>query len=305
MNARLLPHLETFVAAAELGSFTAAARSLGLTQAAVSQRIQSLERELRTALFQRQGGHALLTEAGGRLAPLAQRILALHGEARALVTGKSAPIRIELSLAASSVPGEHVLPALLAAFRQQQPHVQVRMTISDSSAVLALVEQGKVHLGFTGRPSTNIHLDSQVFARDELVVVTPPKHPWARRRQLTLDQLCRQPLILREAGSGSRWQLEQALAKAGKSVDHLRVAMELGSNEAVKEAILQGLGAAILSRHAVQKEQRAGQLRTQRVRDLPLERKLHVVWDRRRALPLAARLFLAFLEVARPEASRS
>lgn len=297
MNSRLLPHLETFLAAAELGSFTAAARALGLTQAAVSQRIQALERELRTALFRRDGGRALLTDAGKRLTPIAQQILELHDEARSQVTGQRAAVSAELALAASSVPGEHLLPALLAVFRRQQPRVQVRMTVSDSQAVLTLVEQGKAHLGFIGRPCPSPHLESQVFARDELVVVAPPKHPWARRRRITLDQLRRQPLILREAGSGSRWQLEQALLRAGLPIAQLRVVMELGSNEAVKETILRGLGVAILSIHAVHKEHQSGQLRTLTIQDLPLDRELFVVWDRRRALPLAARLFLEFLEV--------
>src|SRR5207248_2936125 len=116
MNTRPLPHLATFAAAAERGSFTAAARDLGVSQAAVSQKVQALERELGVPLFRRAGGRVELTDAGRRLHEYARRILDLHREARREVAGREAPVEGELLVAASSVPGEHLLPALLAAF---------------------------------------------------------------------------------------------------------------------------------------------------------------------------------------------
>src|SRR5262245_39122803 len=111
-----LPHLETFARAAELGSFTAAARELGLTQAAVSQRIHALEAELDVALFHRRAGRVELTEQGRKLYEFAQRIFELHREAREATTGRRLPPSGELILAASSVPGEHLLPGLLSEF---------------------------------------------------------------------------------------------------------------------------------------------------------------------------------------------
>src|SRR5690242_167414 len=109
MDRAVLPHLETFAKAAELSSFTAAARALGVSQAAVSQRVQTLEKELSTSLFQREGGRILLTEAGQSLYSYAQRILALHQEARQKTSGKKGPLHAELTVAASSIPGEHML----------------------------------------------------------------------------------------------------------------------------------------------------------------------------------------------------
>src|SRR5262249_21559059 len=109
-----LPYLDTFAKAAELNSFTAAARALGLTQAAVSQRVQALEPELGVPLFRRRGGRVLPTEAGRRLSPHAQRILALHREARRDVAGAQPAAESELALTASSVPGENLLPDLLS-----------------------------------------------------------------------------------------------------------------------------------------------------------------------------------------------
>jgi LysR family transcriptional regulator, low CO2-responsive transcriptional regulator len=291
-----LPYLETFALAAERNSFTAAARALRLTQAAVSQRIGALEQVLGVVLFDRRAGRVLLTEAGRRLYDYAQRILSLHREAREQLTGRKTPLTGELALAASSVPGEHLLPALLAAFGQRHPHVRVRATVADSQAVLRQVERGQAHLGLVGGKSDSPHLDYRCFACDSLVLVVPAGHCWGGRRRVSLDQLAGQPLILREAGSGSRWCLEQGLGQAGKSLRDLRVVLELGSNEAIKEAVLRGLGLAVLSTRAVEKELQAGQLHALQVAALPLLRQMFAVWDRRRVLPIPARLFLALLE---------
>jgi LysR family transcriptional regulator, low CO2-responsive transcriptional regulator len=305
MIADQLPHLDTFARAAELSSFTAAAKALGLTQSAVSQRVQALEQALGVPLFARQGGRVLLTEAGHRLYPFAQRILVLHREAQEVITGHKAPLTGDLLLAASSVPGEHLLPDLLSRFRRRHPHVQVRATVTDTQAVLDQVERGQAHLGLVGGKTDNPHLEFRCFACDKLVLVVPPKHPWGRRRRVPLAQLAQQPLILREAGSGSRWCLEQALAKAGKSLRDVHVALELGSNEAIKEAVLRGLGLAVLSTHSVQEEVRAGKLHPLQVAGLPLVRDMFVVWDRRRVLPIPARLFLDLLEPCRGAAHGS
>src|SRR2546427_7285224 len=158
VDAEQLPYLDTFAKAAELSNFTAAARALGLTQAAVSQRIQALEQALKEPVFQRQGGHVLLTEAGRCLYSYAQRILALHREAIQEITGREAPLTGELTLAASSVPGEQLLPDLLARFQEKHPHLQVRASVTDSKQVLEQVEQGHVHLGLVGSRSDSPHL---------------------------------------------------------------------------------------------------------------------------------------------------
>jgi DNA-binding transcriptional LysR family regulator len=296
MSPGQLPYLETFVKAAELSSFTAAARALGRTQAAVSQRIGALEQDLGVTLFRRQGGRLCLTEAGKRLYPHAERILALHQQARAEVTGRPEPLTGELILAASSVPGEHLLPALLSTFRQRHPHVQVRATVTDSQAVLEQVEQGQASLGLVGRKGDSPHLEYRCFACDQMALVVPPGHPWARRRRVSLEELGGQLLVIREVGSGSRWCLEQALTRAGKSLRDVRVALELGSNEAIKEAVQRGLGLAILSTHAVEREVRAGQFHALKVAGLALTRDILLVWDRRRVLPIPARQFLDLLE---------
>lgn len=291
-----LPYLETFSKAAELSSFTGAAKALRLTQASVSQRVQALEKTLGMSLFKRQGGRVLLTEAGQKLYEYAQRILDLHRQARREITGHDTPIGGELSLAASSIPGEHLLPDLLSLFGQKQPHIRVRATISDSMGVMAQVERGEVSLGLVGRKTDNPHLEFRYLASDRMVLVVPPGHALSKRKKVSVKQLPRSPLILREVGSGLRHCFEKSLDKAGLSLADFRVVLELGSNEAIKEAVLRSIGVAILSTYAVQKELRAGLLHALEVSDLHCDRDMYVVQDRRRVLPLPARLFLLFLE---------
>jgi DNA-binding transcriptional LysR family regulator len=296
LNDLQLPHLETFSKAAELSSFTGAAKLLCLTQASISQRVQALEKVLGTPLFKRQGGRVLLTEAGQKLYDYAQRILDLHRQARQEITGLEPPVVGDLSLAASSIPGEHLLPALLSHFGQLHPHIRVRATISDSMGVMTQVERGEVSLGLVGRKTDSPRLEFRYLASDRMVLVVPSGHALSRRKKISVKQLPPHPFILREVGSGLRHCFEKSLDKVGITLADLRVALELGSNESIKEAVLRGVGIAILSTFAVQKEIRAGQLHLLEVSDLHCDCDLYVVQDRRRVLSLPARLFLVFLE---------
>ncbi len=293
-----LPHLETFSKAAESSSFTKAAKALGLTQAAVSQRIQALEKTLCKSLFHRRGGRVMLTEAGQTLYAHAQRILGIHREARREITEHDAPVAGELLIASSSIPGEHLLPALLSVFGQRHPHIHVRASVSDSVEAIGQVERGEVSLGLVGRKVEKPHLEYRFLVSDRMVLVVPPGHALSKRKKLTLGQLIPHPLILRESGSGLRHCFEKSFERAGRSLAGLRVALELGSNEAIKEAVLQGVGVAILSNYAVQKELRAGRLHALEVSDLHCDRDMFLVLDKRRVLPLPARSFLIFLETS-------
>jgi DNA-binding transcriptional LysR family regulator len=162
--------------------------------------------------------------------------------------------------------------------------------------VIRQVERGQVQLGLVGRQSDSPHLEFRYLASDQMILVVPAKHPWARRKEVTLEQLCKQPLILRESGSGLRHGFERELERLGKSVRDLQIALELGSNEAIKKAVLQGAGLAILSSYSVKRELKSKQLRALRVTSVSWSREMFVTWDRRRVLPGPAQLFRIFLE---------
>ncbi len=204
-----LPHLSTFVRAAEQGSFTAAAVALGITQAAVSQRMAALEGALRVSLFDRRAGRIALTDAGQRLYEYARRILDLHEQARKSLGGFHPSISGDLPIAASSVPGECYLPALLSSFRERFPQVHVRVTVNDSSLVMKDVAKGKATLGLVGQKAEQPSLESQPIGTDTLVLILAPKHRLAGRKSLSLKALAQEPLIIREPGSGSALCLEE------------------------------------------------------------------------------------------------
>lgn len=295
------PHLETFVEAAERGTFTAAGKALGLTQAAVSQRIHQLEVAVGRPVFRRGPGRVALTETGRTLYDYARRMQDLTGEAWAALTGAAGEASGELALAASSVPGQHILPTTLATFRRRHPRVEVRVSVTDTDDVLRQVERGDVHLGLVGGQGGGSQLEFRQFACDELVVVVPRGHPWWRRRQVSVEELLTQPLIQRERGSGSRHCLERSLERLGVPLSRLNVVLELCSSEAIKEAVVARVGLAILSRRAIGREEEAGRLKAVRVEGLTLDRDIFIVRDRRRVLPGPARLFL---DLVQPEPAR-
>jgi DNA-binding transcriptional LysR family regulator len=161
------------------------------------------------------------------------------------------------------------------------------------------VERGQASLGLVGQKVDNPRLTFRHLARDQMVLVVPAKHPLRRRSRISVKELARYPLVLREKGSGLRHCFERALESGGLGLKDVQVALELGSNEAIKSALQRGVGAAILSRFAVQKELKSGELRAIGIRGLRCDREMFVVHDRRRVLPLPARVFLGFLDTAR------
>jgi DNA-binding transcriptional LysR family regulator len=293
---RELPHLVTFARAAERGSFTDAAADLGVTQAAVSQRIAVLEKELRVSLFDRRAGRITLTEAGERLYELARKILDLHEVAIASLGGSPSSIAGVLPIAASSVPAECYLPSLLSSFRDKYPKVHVRASVSDSGSVMNEIAKGIAALGLVGRKAEKPSLESEPIGTDTLALILAPDHPLASRKTISLAVLSREPLILREPGSGTRCALKKGLERAGTSLDAMTVSLEVGSNAAIKDAVRRGLGASFMSLSIIGRELAAGELVSVRVRGLALTRDLYAVHHRRRPLSPAAAAFLHFLK---------
>jgi LysR family transcriptional regulator, low CO2-responsive transcriptional regulator len=290
-----LPHLTTFVAVAERGSFTGAAPDLGVTQAAVSQRIAVLEGKLRVSLFDRRAGMISLTEAGGRLYDYARKILDLHIEARTNLCGFLTAVSGNLPIAASSVPGECLLPALLSAFHEKYPGVHVRATVGDSGSVTHDIVKGRATLGLVGQVSAKPSLLYRPIGSDSLVLVVAPGHRWAVRKRIPLKALTGESLIIREPGSGSRCALEKSLERASTSLASLNITLELGSNAAIKDTVKRGLGVAFLSFLAVKREIDDAELRAVTVSGLSLSRQFYLVYHRDRPLSPAALVFVSFL----------
>lgn len=298
-----LHRLEIFAKVAELGSFSRAAEALFVTQPTVSEHIRALEDELGVQLLDRLGRGATPTRAGRMFLGYALRLLALAREARQAVDRFQGRMSGELCVGGSTIPGEYVLPALVGGFRKKYPDVTVTVLIADSGQVIDWVEEGHVELGVVGARPTARVLDARELGADELVVIVPADHAWAGAEDVAVDALRDEPLIVRERGSGSRDALERALAGLDLDLGAFRLAGEMGSTQAIKQAVRAGVGVSVVSRLAVEDECRAGLVHALRLRDLRVARTFHLVTHRDRSRSPLAAAFLEYLESEFPATS--
>lgn len=287
-----LRQLRLLLALAEHGSVTAAARAEGVTQPALSQSLRALERRFGVALATRAGRRLVLTGAARTAVDYARRITRLTEEAESAMREIAGLKRGALHIGASTVPGTYLLPALLGAFHVRHPEIQLGLRIGDTREVADWVGRGTVDFGVIGETRESTGLSITPFRRDELVLIAPRDHPLLRRRALDAEALATEPLIVREPGSGTRETLERALATSGRTPTIL---FELGSTEAILQAVAAGLGASLVSELAVAGGHHPRSLRVRRVTRLDLTRYLAVVAHPDARLSPAAALFMARL----------
>jgi DNA-binding transcriptional LysR family regulator len=291
-----LRRLEVFAKVAELGNFSRAAEALFLTQPTVSEHVRALEDDLGIQLLDRLGRGAAPTPAGQLLLGYARRILALTREARQAIDQFQGRMTGELLVGGSTIPGEYLLPALVGRFKARYPDASISVLIGSSRQVAEWVEEGRVEVGVIGALPSSRNLASRELMPDELVVVVPPDHPWAERDSVAIPEVKAEPLVVRERGSGSREALERALAEVGASLGAFRVVGEMGSTQAVKQAVRAGVGIAIISRRAVLDECRVRLLSCLELRDLQVSRSFYLVTHRERTRSPIAQAFGAFVE---------
>jgi DNA-binding transcriptional LysR family regulator len=292
-----LRQLECFLAVVREGSFTRAAERIHLSQPSLSEGVLDLERELGKPLFSRSRRQVRLTEAGRVFEPYAARIMATLESGTQAVTELDGLRHGSLVVGASTTPGVYVLPRLIGRFRTRYPGITLTLQIANSQAIEERVRGGHLDLGVVG--GHVLGAGEQCLAAglvDELVLIVPRRHEWARRKVIDVKRFREQPLLMREQGSATRHVTERALQQAGL---RCRAAMELDHTEAIKQAVMAGLGVALVSVHAVRGELAARHLVALRVRGLHLRRHFHVIHDEGRPLSASAEAFARLLD---PEA---
>ncbi|MEK6236334.1 MAG: selenium metabolism-associated LysR family transcriptional regulator [Planctomycetales bacterium] len=289
-------HFHSFAAAAEHSNFTRAAETLNLTQAAVSQHVAALERELGVELFGREHRAVHLTDAGQKLYAQVQQILGLVEEIRREAGRATAVVRGTLSIAASTVPAECLLPELLSDFEKKFPEVRPLLSVSGSVQAAAAIESGKAEIGLVGELPRSSCLSAESVASDELVLIASPKHRLARREQVTVDDLRQESFVVREPGSGTRRCVEQTLEQARLLPSELSIAMETNSNEAIRAMVLQGAALAFQSRRAVARDLAEQRLITLPIEGVIMNRDLYVVVNPASHLTPPARAFVEFVK---------
>jgi DNA-binding transcriptional LysR family regulator len=289
-----LQNVRVFLKVAELEHITRASEELGLSQPAVTKIIQSLEQEVHLDLIERQGRRIALTHAGKILQQYARQLFALERQ----MEGELASLRDvesgEVTLAANTSGGVYLLPPIIARFRARYPRVTLNIAILNSREIVEetlnwTLDFGIVEGDVSTLPSV---LQTQPFARDKLVLVVAPTHPWSKQEALRLEDLGARELILREQGSGVREVISHHLHKFDVQLVPL---LTLTDNEAIKQMVISGVGAAILSLMTVQRELSSGDLVQIPVANLDLQPQLSLIQRVDKQLSRAAKAFHSML----------
>ena len=252
-----LKQLEAFVQVSESGSFSKAAKELFLTQPTISAHISSLEKELNVRLFLRNTKEVSLSDDGKDLYRYAKQITDLEKAIEERFYMDSDDGKHFITIAASTIPAQYLLPKVLMCYRERYPKEQIKIMETDSSEVVTQVVDHMVDVGFTGTVLEKKHCKYIPFYKDELAVITPdtPEYRILKEQNRDdIDWIRRKPLILREEGSGTRKEAEKQLKNAGISMETLDIVASIANQETIKKSVKQGMGITVLSRLAAEDE---------------------------------------------------
>ncbi|SOC02500.1 LysR family transcriptional regulator [Rhodobacter maris] len=289
-----LRQLQIFEAVARELSYTRAAERLHLTQPAVFTQVRTLEEQIGADLIERIGKRLYLTEAGETVRAAAREMLGEIERMEARLSELKGLSAGRLRLAAVST-AQYDAPALLGTFCRAHPGIEVALKVGNRGELLARFAANEDDLYILGTVPEELDAESFAFAENPLVLIAPPEHPLAKLHTIAPAQLAGEPFVMRETGSGTRIATERYLAAHGLA-PNLR--LELGANAAIRQAVIAGLGIAVLSRSTVALELELGRLVALDVSGFPIVRAWHVAWPRGKRLAPAAQAFLAQLRGA-------
>ena len=294
MRHSTLRQLEVFETITRLGSFTRAAEELCVTQPTVSMQIKKLTDAIGLPLFEQIGKKMYLTEAGRELHQACHGIFEhltqfemIAADMKGLKAGK-----LRLAVVTTA---EYFAPRLLGMFCQQYPEIEVSLEVSNRKHILDRLAKNMDDLYILDLPPENEEIIVQSFLQNPLVVLASANHPLANKKKITLERIVEEPFIFRENGSGTRIETENFVAKQGLK---LKTRMTLGSNEAIKQAILGGLGVSVLSRHTLTLDSHKDQLAILDVNGFPINCQWHYAYPSGKKLSIVAQTFLAYLQNA-------
>ena len=267
--------LQVFHTVASRLNFTKAAKELFITQPAVTRHIHELEQHFKVKLFERNGTRIRLAPAGKLLLQHTETLFALYRslefDMSTLTQGQSG----QLILGGSMTTAPYIIPPILADFHQRYSDVQVSLITGNTQQIEAALEREEIDLGIVEGHSRNPSIRYTEFMKDEIVLVSNPTHPLARRSSIRPEDLLRIPLLLREPGSGSLEVLAHALKGVGIKLSQLQKEMQLNSTEIIKSYLLHAPCMAFLSVHAVVKELQNNECTIIDVKGLNIERNFY------------------------------
>ena len=282
--------LRVFTAVFQDKSFSKASKKLNLTQPTISAHISSLEEEYNCKLFDRLGRTIIPTKEAEILYNYALEIIEKAESIHEIITKFKKEITGELIIGASTIPGTYLLPSIITTFKKKYPSVSCQILIEDSKKIIESLSKHEILIGIVGAKLGNEGINYRPFLEDELIVVSSPS--LIRKNKISLKELVKFPMILREEGSGTRKITEQILKNKGISYHFLNIAGIFGSTDSVKQAVKVGLGVSILSRLSVSDELKYKTLKEVKLTEIKMRRKFYIITHRRRTLPLAYHIFL-------------
>lgn len=287
-----LRQLQLFASVARNGSFSRAAEEMHLTQPAVSVQVKNLEDSVGLPLLEYFGRRVHLTDAGRELYALCETIFQSLDRFEMTVADMKGLKRGRLKLAVTTT-AKYFVPRLLGPFCERFPGIDVALKVTNRERTLERLANREDDLYIMGQPPEGVDAEACPFLENQLVLMARADHPLAGRSRIPLAALADQPFLTREPGSGTRLAAEQFFARRRFTV---RTRMELGSNEAIKNAIAGGLGIAVLSRHTLALEGEHGQIVVLDVEGFPIRRHWYVAFPANRQLSVVARTFFEYLK---------
>ena len=290
-----IKQLEIFVTIATNGSFSKGAEAACITQSTVSQHIAALEESCGVRLLDRTGRGAMPTEAGKIMLVHARQVIkALKETEQAILQFRQAD-GVELCVGGSTIPGTYLLPKAIAALRTSDPGIRVKVEIGDSSEILARLIDESIEIGIVGATTDDKRFTAETLGHDEILLVAWKGHRWCGRETVPLEELLKEPIIMREQGSGTSDAVAGTLRQYGVSLDDLVACVTLPGSEAVKQAALEECGVAFISEMAVRGELKRGELVSINLSGVSITRSFSLVQRKGRTLSPAAVAFTSML----------
>ena len=288
--------LKVFCTVAETRSFSKTSEIIHLTQPAVSLQIQALEEMYETKLFDRSSSRVTLTPSGEVLYKYAKEILALYTAAEKVIGEMTGLVKGSITIGAGSTIGNYMLPSVISDFRKTHPKIKVNLFVANMQRVIELLNAGNINVGLVEGDVKRQKIVVDKLLSDELLLIVPTHHPWAKRKEVSVSELIEEPFILREAGSGTRQTIEKFLARHGITLQGMKVSMVLGTTQAIKEAVENGLGVSIVSRWAVRKEIKYGILSMLSFKEEKILRNFSLITHKNSVSSHAVEEFLTYLK---------
>jgi len=287
--------MEAFISLVEERSFSRAAKKMLLSQPALTKNIKNVEDALEASVVERSNTGVTLTPEGRILYNYARRIMHLRDEMKTKISKLHKNTGGDIYISASTIPANYILPCALSGFSKTNPNIRIYIKTADSEEAMNMVLDNEVEMGVIGKKPMNRKLTAEPLWKDRLVLVVSKNHPWRKKKSITLPELLEEPFVIREKGSATRELFELCLKQRSIS-PHFNICGEMGSSEAIKEAVIAGLGVSVISIHAVERALSQGLLFEVPIKECPMERNFYLIYKRQFDFRPFHKIFISFIK---------